>query len=1060
MTPQTSPTLQSMSAVSSPPSVATHDEYHVHAHRRIFIGPMPENVAALGDNDDSDDDNEHFSDERLLRFAREHAFRRFLQKGGNEEEWTEETERVVKEDMLKRWRDTARQWGRKTKWKGKGKKPAPTSKWIGGTFEVGDFMGVNVIQPLEEVAHSKASLSLKTDATSTTDAVTNVQTFVTAKSNLHVPSLDILSPTVPDGTKHLNVPNGNHGVDDSPRPSASSSTPLLRDTLSPFDGDSRPVPTREAKSDGDVHSAMPVRSILSPSDGQQAKGKGKGKAVHYENPIEEPAPPEVVLAREGDDIGESSAEAAAIAQDSDVTRRSNGEASDIFMRDRMLVRIAHCEHDSIGKVFDETHSRTTRGVEWEEWSEFMVVWRKLNVELYEDYSLPGKEWALGHKHLAFLIPLRDARTSISLFSPVDMTFCLMCRPTPVSSGSSRSKRHNIFHRNSHGTNIFVFKTKSRSRAIDWIWLLWNELGGNIPQSIDVYCPDLETRVTIPLPENSNPAAGLTRQRVIATCRHALNGLQNYQQLLEQPLANGGSLQLSWRTGTKLDWVWLEDDVEGKKRDWEVLYGLALKYPSRPTRLEIRLGEHYSTHITSHDGTRTQEPPAVEGYLSRIKPNSQTKTALYLASHDGYLFSLRPSHAHPPQPPGSISAIMAGSGDNDDVDEFDPSEFRAKEVRRSREQIMASDGYCDLRSIVGVRRAFQVVAQRDGPSTMTLNASLSNQTDGSGAALNGANSQRSLGTDGGMQGFTDEVEHLPSDDEDEGGDEGLAKATDKGHVRMRRSFELLMRSGHVVRLEANSRKVALEWISHLRELISYWTLRHRADARSEMELLHESTGRQRLTLARRVKHSEEDELPPEGPPDPDANVPYLSPYWNWCVLDACRPIIKSGRAFVKRGLRGQYKHMQLVLISGNLIQFHIVRRTHMHHHRSRTINLLDAYVCSGYFAALSLPRGEYRLDAPPTARIFQDGLETNDTDEDTLFMLWYHKHPTGHLPDETYNSAAVPTLSGKRKLLVCRARSMLERDAWCWALNCEIERVVRATKERESKARQDGEVVKL
>lgn len=139
---------------------------------------------------------------------------------------------------------------------------------------------------------------------------------------------------------------------------------------------------------------------------------------------------------------------------------------------------------------------------------------------------------------------------------------------------------------------------------------------------------------------------------------------------------------------------------------------------------------------------------------------------------------------------------------------------------------------------------------------------------------------------------------------------------------------------------------------------------------------------------------------------------------------------------------------------------------MHHRRSLPINILDAYVCSGYFAALALPRGEYTPNAPPVARIFQDGLETADADEDTLFMLWF-RHPTsskalpyGERNGKFLNDAAIPRLSAKRKVLVCRARSKLERDAWCWALNCEIERLVRASRAREQKARKEGALADL
>lgn len=55
-----------------------------------------------------------------------------------------------------------------------------------------------------------------------------------------------------------------------------------------------------------------------------------------------------------------------------------------------------------------------------------------------------------------------------------------------------------------------------------------------------------------------------------------------------------------------------------------------------------------------------------------------------------------------------------------------------------------------------------------------------------------------------------------------------------------------------------------------------------------------------------------------------------------------------------------------------------------HTHAKTINLLDAYVTSGYFAALELDEGNKLFE--PTARRFQDGLETDDADMDTLIVI--------------------------------------------------------------------------
>lgn len=83
--------------------------------------------------------------------------------------------------------------------------------------------------------------------------------------------------------------------------------------------------------------------------------------------------------------------------------------------------------------------------------------------------MPGKEWFTGHKQLAWVIPLKSSRTQLSLYSFVDLTFCITCPPTTTQRDS---KSRWFFSRAKEGTNIFVFKLKSRSRAYDWTWQLW------------------------------------------------------------------------------------------------------------------------------------------------------------------------------------------------------------------------------------------------------------------------------------------------------------------------------------------------------------------------------------------------------------------------------------------------------------------------------------------------------------------------------------------------------------------------------------------------------------
>lgn len=167
-----------------------------------------------------------------------------------------------------------------------------------------------------------------------------------------------------------------------------------------------------------------------------------------------------------------------------------------------------------------------------------------------------------------------------------------------------------------------------------------------------------------------------------------------------------------------------------------------------------------------DGTRLDEPLDIEGYLDRIKPATQTKQPLYLTTHDGYLFAISPENAHPPSPPGTAPEILS------------PKDLKEAEVYRGTRQILTAHGVLDLRNILAVRRAFHHTPRHTHDDSVNDDE----------------------------VGVWQELERTESDDEDRGGEEALATAADKPRKHMRRSFELLMVTGHVVRLEVSCSRI--------------------------------------------------------------------------------------------------------------------------------------------------------------------------------------------------------------------------------------------------------------
>lgn len=58
----------------------------------------------------------------------------------------------------------------------------------------------------------------------------------------------------------------------------------------------------------------------------------------------------------------------------------------------MLVRIDYTKSDTIAQ-FDDNINRMTRDLEYEDWGEFLVVWRRDGIEIYKDYV--GKKLWIG-----------------------------------------------------------------------------------------------------------------------------------------------------------------------------------------------------------------------------------------------------------------------------------------------------------------------------------------------------------------------------------------------------------------------------------------------------------------------------------------------------------------------------------------------------------------------------------------------------------------------------------------------------------------------------------------
>lgn len=134
-----------------------------------------------------------------------------------------------------------------------------------------------------------------------------------------------------------------------------------------------------------------------------------------------------------------------------------------------------------------------------------------------------------------------------------------------------------------------------------------------------------------------------------------------------------------------------------------------------------------------------------------------------------------ANAHAPEPPAPPVTLI-------DHDIKTEDSKRAAELQRGAQQIFRSDGYIDLRSIIAVRRATQTTVPRfaapDRGNIQDVNHSLADDDPNLMEPENGTT----------------------SDAEDTGGDDVLNTHANRQRLKLKRSFDITLRTGHVIRFE--------------------------------------------------------------------------------------------------------------------------------------------------------------------------------------------------------------------------------------------------------------------
>lgn len=620
------------------------------------------------------------------------------------------------------------------------------------------------------------------------------------------------------------------------------------------------------------------------------------------------------------------------------------------------------------------------------------------------------------------------------------------------------------------TLIFIMQARTASNAAEWYTFLRNVLGWRRSTDIQVNIPDLSLSIRITNPfekleasqnevqdaENTEEALIKTMQaeqavagELIGRCLEHLHNAPEWQGVLDEWIKDQ-RIGLAWKRYDRLEWIHGANERK--------MYGTIAMLKSHD--LELRPKTHYPTTAVTRKKQKTlTEPVPVEGFLIRLTGQQgrakrlglMYHKQLYFASHDQYLVFSRPTKATPPPPPrlpashnaavptaqviadnvpeswavnpfalkdGQVEWLLEGHSGTTETRRLH-DEDAADEAQRKEQNLLNSDGYIDLAHVVKVRKAVIGASPVD-----------------------------------------EDLEHGSDVDFDEEIDESTREDGASKEIDINRSFELVMKNGLIIRLQAADKVRRKEWIHHLRALAKYWKHRTASDIS-----LYKSTRSRNLSALNIDEEAEA--MIGQFARKWEVTQSFASPQlYNMCGIACCRSIHMSGMLYRKPRIHAPFTRCSVMLTAGTLVMFRDVLRSrvgkqlaHIHHERIANLDLKDCYIYSGLLTESDLLYQNQTFDANKPGhhalpRIYlEDGWTSTDEDVMTTFVIWHGKAKSWFRAEEGAGGGEQSRKEGKRMKLkrvaklgskgrsvVFRARSRAERDHWVLAIQNEIERV--------------------
>ena len=501
-------------------------------------------------------------------------------------------------------------------------------------------------------------------------------------------------------------------------------------------------------------------------------------------------------------------------------RKGTAHPGQIVKMEKMLVRVDTTRHE-LPPDFDENDSLEIEARTIEKWREFVLVCRESTtddyqfvLQFYKTRVIPARVDTHVQKHCTHEIALSHKNTHVNLYSSLDKTLVLWL--------PSRRKSETL---------IYILRAHSAANAVEWYTFFRSSLGWQRSDMLQVHVPDLSVTLQLHDPfgdlENSMNEAqkSLTDDALLAKTMEAEKAVahsiinRSLKVLENNPewatvLATWLSRErigLAWKRYDRLEWVHGSNEQR--------MYGSMAMQQTHD--LELRPKAHYPTNVIARAET-TVEPAPVEGFLIRLtsRKGSVKKFGklyykrLYFTTHNQFLCYTRPAKALPPPPPKAeldgngnvpsaseiveksplIFAVKPYPDDNQDgeVDWLQYGTPAVKE-RRDREAYKESE------------RQVNTLLNAEGYVNLAHAVRVQNYNRGSSPA----DAKVDNGSD---IDFHEEVADTAQND-------GKTESLDD-----KRTFEIVLRNGMTIRLQAYNENTKKEWMHRLRDLIHYWKLR--------------------------------------------------------------------------------------------------------------------------------------------------------------------------------------------------------------------------------------------